>query len=116
VLVAWDRAYLAADDWGRYGQRNQVYHRGHECGETGSGVKLHNGRIRLRPGNDHEKNPSEKQEVLITDPYGPPVWAVSLDDAPFVVEMSDEFPAVFEEHEICDSDEGARAQLACTHR
>lgn len=53
---------------------------------------------------------------MITDPYGPPVWAVSLDDAPFVVEMSDEFPAVFEEHEICDSDEGARAQLACTHR
>jgi len=59
-LVEWDRAYLAADDWGRYGQRNQVYHRGHECGETSSGVKLHNGRIRLRPGNDHEKNPSEK--------------------------------------------------------
>jgi len=34
--------------------------------------------------------------ALITDPYGPPVGAMSFDDTPFVVEVSDEFPAGFE--------------------
>jgi len=27
-----------------------------------------------------------------TDPYRPPVWAISSDDAPLVVEMSDKLP------------------------
>jgi len=58
-----------------------------------------------------KKKASKHQEVLITDPDSPPVWAMPLDDVPFVAEMCDEFPTCLKSMRH----EGTQLQLAQTH-
>jgi hypothetical protein len=59
-LDAWHSGAYLTVDWGRYDHVNQVNDHSDNCGETVGRVNLQNGRIRLRPREDHErKNPPD---------------------------------------------------------
>jgi hypothetical protein len=85
VISASPAAYLTCV-WELGVKSNDGEYYGYESRHTRERVDLPKAKISLRSWGGR-RNPKE-----ITDPYCPTVWATTIENAPFIVKSSDEFP------------------------
>jgi hypothetical protein len=74
-----------AIDWGRNVHINDVQYRGHETGHACEGINL--------SSRENQPTYDQRDALVITDPYRPPVRNMAHKYPPFVVERSDKLPS-----------------------